>query len=78
LPKLPRLTAQEAERILRDAGFIRIRVKGSHHIFQKGNRRIVIPFHRGKILHPKIAKQVFDCEKMDESSSEEKKTDPAS
>jgi predicted RNA binding protein YcfA (HicA-like mRNA interferase family) len=25
----------------------------------KGNVRIVIPFHSGNILHPKITKQVF-------------------
>jgi hypothetical protein len=32
LPKLPRLTAKEAEKILLDAGFSRIRSKGSHRI----------------------------------------------
>jgi predicted RNA binding protein YcfA (HicA-like mRNA interferase family) len=65
LPKLPRLTAQEAESMLLKAGFAYIRSKGSHKIYMKENRRIVIPFHRGKILHPKIVKQVFEAVEHD-------------
>jgi predicted RNA binding protein YcfA (HicA-like mRNA interferase family) len=26
----------------------------------KENKRFVLPFHRGKILHPKIVKQLFE------------------
>jgi len=59
LPRLPRLTAPEAETMLQKAGFVLIRSKGSHRIYQKDNRRIVLPFHSGKILHPKIVKQVL-------------------
>ena len=59
LPKLPRLTAQEAEDLLLKAGFVLIRSKGSHRIYVKENKRQVLPFHTGKILHPKIVKQVF-------------------
>ena len=61
LLKLPRLTPQKAEKILLKAGFELIRTKGSHRIYMKGNKRIVIPYHTGKILHPKIASQVFEC-----------------
>lgn len=53
------MTAQEAIVLLLKAGFQMIRTKGSHHIYKKGNKRIIIPFHSGKILHPKIAKQVI-------------------
>jgi len=59
LPKLPRLTPQEAETILLKAGFELIRSKGSHRIYMKGNKRIVAPFHSGKILHPKVVKQII-------------------
>ena len=45
--------------MLLDAGFELIRTKGSHRIYRKGNRRFVVPFHAGKILHPKITKQVL-------------------
>jgi predicted RNA binding protein YcfA (HicA-like mRNA interferase family) len=59
LGKLPRLTASEAEKMLLDAGFELIRSKGSHRIYMKEQRRIVIPFHTGRILHPKIVKQTL-------------------
>ncbi|HLC14789.1 MAG TPA: type II toxin-antitoxin system HicA family toxin [Thermodesulfovibrionia bacterium] len=38
-----------------------IRSKGSHRIYIKGNRRIIVPFHSGKMLHPKVVKQVLKC-----------------
>jgi len=59
LAKLPRLKAQEAEKLLLKAGFKIIRSKGSHRIYRKRDRRIIVPFHTGKILHPKIVKQVL-------------------
>jgi len=61
LPKLDRLTAVEAEKVLLKAGFSLIRSKGSHRIYMRGNERMVLPFHAGKILHPKILKQVFEA-----------------
>ncbi len=57
--RLPRLKAGEAEEILLKAGFALVRSKGSHRIYLKGNRRVVVPFHAGKVLHPKIVKQVY-------------------
>ncbi|HEC98696.1 MAG TPA: addiction module toxin, HicA family [Nitrospirae bacterium] len=66
MPKLPRLTPQKAESMLLKDGYEFIRSKGSHRIYIKGTRRIVIPFHTGKILHPKIIKQVIKAlEKID-------------
>ena len=59
MPKFPRLKAKEAEDLLLKNGFELIRSKGSHRIYQKENKKITIPFHSGKILHPKIVKQVF-------------------
>ncbi len=58
MPKLPRLTAQEAEKLLFDAGFVMLRSKGSHRIYLKENIRVVVPFHAGRMLHPKVVKQV--------------------
>ncbi|MCS6954433.1 MAG: type II toxin-antitoxin system HicA family toxin [Bryobacteraceae bacterium] len=65
MPKLPRWTAVEAERALLEAGFLLLRSKGSHRIYLKGNRRVVVPFHSGVVLHPKIIKQVLEA--IDES-----------
>jgi predicted RNA binding protein YcfA (HicA-like mRNA interferase family) len=61
LPKAPRLTPQEAEEKLLQRGFQLIRTKGSHRIYMKGNRRVVVPFHVGRTLHPKIIKQVLSA-----------------
>ncbi len=60
MPKAPRLTAPEAEAMLLRAGFIWLRSKGSHRIYQAGIRRIVLPFHTGVALHPKTVKEVLD------------------
>ncbi len=61
MPKLPRLTAADAEAMLLKAGFVWLRSKGSHRIYAKGGRRVVIPFHSNATLHPKIVKQVLDA-----------------
>ena len=59
MPKLPKLTAQEAESMLLKDGYEFARSKGSHRIYIKGTKRVVLPFHSGKTLHPKIIKQVI-------------------
>ena len=69
MPKLPRLTAKEAEALLLKAGFVLMRSKGSHRIFFKNDVRVVIPFHSGKILHPKTVQQVFQAISDEEDKS---------
>jgi predicted RNA binding protein YcfA (HicA-like mRNA interferase family) len=54
LPKLPRLTAKEAEKLLLDAGFALVRTKESHRVYPQEETPVVVPFHIGEILHPKI------------------------
>jgi predicted RNA binding protein YcfA (HicA-like mRNA interferase family) len=66
MPKLPRLTAAEAEAMLLKAGFDWLRSKGSHRIYAKGGRRVVVPWHSNAALHPKIVKQVLEA--MEEAS----------
>ncbi len=58
--ELPKLTAKEAEKLLLQNGFALDRQKGSHKIYRKNAHRMVLPHHAGKILHPKIVKQVFE------------------
>ena len=60
MPIYPKLTAQEAEKLLFEYGFILDRQKGSHRIYKKENQRIVIPHHVGEVLHPKIVKELFE------------------
>ena len=61
MPKLPQMRAVEAESLLLRAGFQLLRIKGSHRIYLKGNSRIVLPFHSGRELHPKVVRQVMDA-----------------
>ncbi len=61
MPKSPRVTAADAEAMLLRAGFKWLRSKGSHRIYAKGERRVVVPFHTGATLHPKIVKQVVEA-----------------
>ena len=68
MPKVPRLTAAEAEATLLKAGFVWLRSKGSHRIYAKGGRRVVVPFHGSAPLHPKIVKQVLQA--IEEASVE--------
>jgi len=58
--KLPKLDAKEAEKILMADGFTLLRQKGSHRIYGKGAKRMILPFHTGKTLHPKIIKELFE------------------
>jgi predicted RNA binding protein YcfA (HicA-like mRNA interferase family) len=61
LVRLPRLTASEAEAKLLAAGFVLLRSKGSHRIYFRAGQRIVVPFHAGKMLHPKIVREVIEA-----------------
>lgn len=63
--KPERLTAKEAEKILLNSGVELLRQKGSHRIYGKETKRMVIPFHTGEILHPKIVKELFEMIKDD-------------
>jgi len=51
MPKQPVLTPQLLIKVLEKKGFVRDRVKGSHHIFYHpdSKKRVVVPFHRGDL-----------------------------
>jgi len=58
--KLPRLNADELIRVVSKVGFFLARQSGSHKIFKNATgKRITIPYHKGKILHPKIIQSVI-------------------
>ncbi len=61
MPKrLPRLTAKEIISILEKKGFSLARQSGSHKIYKnKQGKRVTIPFHGNKILHPKVLKSIL-------------------
>ena len=43
------------------AGFVWLRSKDSHRIYQAGSRRVVVPFHGGDILHPRTVREVLEA-----------------
>ena len=58
--KLPRVTAAEVIRVLERSGFLLVRQSGSHKIFRnEEGKRATVPFHSGRILHPKILRSVL-------------------
>ena len=58
--KLPRVTAAELITVIEKIGFSLSRQSGSHKIFKNSEgKRITIPFHTGKTLHPKILSSIL-------------------
>jgi predicted RNA binding protein YcfA (HicA-like mRNA interferase family) len=59
-PRLPRRTAVEVRRVIEKTGFVLSRQSGSHQIFRNSaGRRITLPVHAGKTVHPKILKRIL-------------------
>ncbi|HHT9121133.1 MAG TPA: type II toxin-antitoxin system HicA family toxin [Candidatus Hypogeohydataceae bacterium YC41] len=47
-------------RALKGGGFLLSRQSGSHKIYKnKEGKRVTIPYHTGKILHPKVLKNIL-------------------
>ena len=60
MPPLPKLTAKEIIAVVEKLDFVLARQSGSHKIYKNSaGKRITIPFHTGKILHPKILKSIL-------------------
>ena len=64
MTRLPRLTGGDLIAALRKAGFVVIRVKGSHHFLRHlDGRSTVVPAHAAEVLGPGItAKILRDCD----------------
>jgi predicted RNA binding protein YcfA (HicA-like mRNA interferase family) len=58
--KLPRVTAADAIKVLEKVGFSFSRQSGSHKIYKnKAGKRATVPYHSGKILHPKTLSSIL-------------------
>lgn len=58
--KLPRVTAAEIIRVFERRGFAFTRQSGSHKIYKDARgRRVTVPYHQGKILHPKVLASIL-------------------
>jgi predicted RNA binding protein YcfA (HicA-like mRNA interferase family) len=60
MPRLPRLRGREVLAALRSAGFVVLRVKGSHHFLRHPDgRRTVVPIHSGEIIGPGLLNKIL-------------------
>lgn len=60
MAKLPRVTAGQIAAALTKAGFSLARQSGSHMIYKNAaGKRVTVPFHGSKILHPKLLKSIL-------------------
>jgi predicted RNA binding protein YcfA (HicA-like mRNA interferase family) len=60
MPRLPRVTADEVIRVLEQMGFYLARQSGSHKIYKnQEGKRVTVPYHAGKIIHPKVLKSIL-------------------
>lgn len=60
-PRLPRITAKELIRFLKQNGFEFFDSKGSHQHFvhQETGRKVTVPVHAGKIIGPGLIKSIL-------------------
>jgi len=61
MTRLSRITGREAVNALNKAGFVEVRMRGSHcFLYCKRRDRIAtVPVHSGKILAPKTLKSIL-------------------
>ena len=62
-PRLPILLGEAVVRALKKAGFVVVRVKGSHHIMAHPDdptRRTVVPVHAGQDIKRGLMRKIID------------------
>ncbi len=64
--KLPRVEASAVIKVLEKLGFYLVRQSGSHRIYRNGKgKRVTVPYHAGKTLHPKLLKSILRDAEID-------------
>lgn len=66
MPPLPALTARDVIRVLKQAGFVEDRQKGSHLVLfnHQTGARTVVPVHAGKTLYKPLVRSIIDDAKL--------------
>ena len=60
MPRLPRLRGREVITALRRAGFMVLRIKGSHHFLRHPDgRSTVVPVHAGETIGPGLLAKIL-------------------
>ena len=59
-PRKPRITASQVIKAIERKGFQLARQSGSHQIYRNAEgRRVTVPIHGSKILHPKVLASIL-------------------
>lgn len=59
-PRLPRVTAAQVLRVLRQRGCEEVRAGASHRILRRADgRRVTVPYHTGQVLHPQLLQSIL-------------------
>lgn len=60
-PRMPRITGAELVRALVRAGFVVVRVRGSHHYLRRpGGRLVTVPVHSGETIGPRLLGYILE------------------
>lgn len=61
MTRMPRVTGKKVVSALKGAGFIVVRVAGSHHHLHKpGSQLVTVPVHAGETLSPMLLKSILE------------------
>ena len=61
MTRMPRVTGKKVISALKSAGFIVVRVTGSHHHLHKpGIKLVTVPVHAGETLSPMLIKSILE------------------
>ena len=63
MPKVPRISGEDAVRAFEQVGFVHTRTRGAHHILKKDGHEYLlsIPVHRGKTIGLGLLKSQIDA-----------------
>jgi predicted RNA binding protein YcfA (HicA-like mRNA interferase family) len=60
MPRLPRLRGRQVIGALNRAGFVVVRIRGSHHFLRRSDgRSTVVPAHAGETLGPGLLSKIL-------------------
>ncbi len=60
MARLPRLRGREVIAALRRAGFVVVRIRGSHHFLKRADGyATVVPVHAGETIGPGLLRQIL-------------------
>ncbi len=65
MSRLPRVTGKQLLAALRKAGFVLVRIKGSHHFVRHADgRTTTVPVHTGDIIGPGLMRDILQDVEM--------------